>query len=656
MNQEETQIELSKLIQNDFIQIVTAFSERNMLDLNLVITFIQDINLLKTYKIDYLHNNEITEVMVILKEELKENTTARGIALLSAIDYLENPQSDFKQHLYVNLVLRTNENFFLEAFSFFNVVVSTVKELFEDFINYIFNDSFLDLTDQIQVSCIYKVWNTSQQLFNDNEASIFAYEKLKYLFEKALEKEKTEVAFWLYYTPLHYYNSGTDSNINNINEKFKVEIEKPLENYIKNKLVSKHNIKPNLKEIDKNKKIKVAFVMQRIINHSTVNVFYSLIKSLMNNPSSKYEFVIYDLAFAEAGGSDVNYVNDFKKLGISYVNLHENIFGNNLPVYSILEKSIKTREILINDGIDIFIGLHTRIEYIFLYATRTTPKQIYWYHNSNSDYDIEGVDHRLSHGSIPKNDFDFRKIDIYKDISYYNPEININEVNKIKNQFPEGSYILGSIGRLIKIEDKKYLKMVAEILKENPHSIYLACGSGDSKKISEMIEELEIKKEQFIFTGHVDSHLYGNILDLFLVPINGGGEALEEYRYKGKPYVALHKENLLDKNELKLLINAKEINEKLVIKDKNSMLFEPSLYNDKNLDFLIENQYIDKINKNAQMYYAISFAETKEEYIKIANEFITNEQLTSKVIKDLMYIYMNKDRNCDFEKFLEEIV
>jgi len=546
---DELQSQVSQLIHQNIVNIVGNYSSNSTIDLDLILTLIQDINLLKVYKVKYTHNHELDEIINILRTELKEKNAA-NISLLTVFDFLLQKEESLKKAIYENLFSKVHQDNFMDAFSIFAVLNPTVKDLYSDFMSYIFDDVFLDLNEELQIDYIYKAWNFSQHLFHDNEASQFAYEELKILFDKAIEVEKTEVAFWLYYTPLHNFNSGTDSDINKVNEKFKQEIEKPLEKYIQKILIPKYNLIPNTKIFDKTKKIKVAFVMQRIINHSTINVFYSLVKSIMQDKNREYEFVIYDLSFSEAGGSDLSFVEEFKKLGIEYINLHKRIVNNTNATYSLLEKCIKTRKILIEEKVDIFIGLHTRIEYIFLYATRTTPTQIYWYHSSNAEYHIDGIDKRITHGAIPESGLVFNHFDMPMDLAKYNPSVDMTEVKKIKATFPKNSFILGTIGRLIKLDNDEYLKTVSQIMKENPKTIYLACGSGDKEGIQKKLESLEIL-DKFYFTGYVDSHVYGHVIDLWLETFpSNNGESLYEYLYKKNFFIKFDNRGARTKEEL----------------------------------------------------------------------------------------------------------
>ncbi|WP_321469657.1 hypothetical protein [Halarcobacter sp.] len=532
---EQLQLQISEAIHQDLVKIVSLYSSTNKINLDDIILLVQKVNLLDVHDVKYIHNNELDEIIQIMYQELKEDNSPPSLAFLTILDFIKNKVDDFRRFLYVNLCLRTDINHMTESISIFSSISQSVKKLFEDYLNYIFNETFFTLEEQIQIELILKIWGFSREIFHDNEASKYAYEELLKVFNIAIEKEKTEVAFWLYYTPLHYFNSGTSVNIKELNEKFKIEVEKPLEKYILKKIVPKYNITPNTKKINKNGKIKVAFVMQRIIRHSTINIFFALIKSLTKQKSNKYEFVVYDLAFSEAGGSAPDYVEEFKSLGIKYINLHYQIFKNNDFSYSLLEKCLKTREILIKDNMDILIGLHTRVEYIFLYATRSLPFQVYWFHSSNSVYDIEGIDIRLNHGfSYSKNTeingFDFKNFITPRERSLFYLDINKNIILNERKKYPSGVTILGVVGRLVKLESVDYLKCIINVLKKNIDTIFIAAGAGDESKIIKKIKEIDENiLNRFFFPGYVDAQVYYKFIDILpdTFPINQGNSRVE---------------------------------------------------------------------------------------------------------------------------------
>lgn len=644
------QQQLSELVQQDLIDIFTEYSKIKVLKLELIVRLVQDINLFKSYNVTYIHNLEFDEIIDLFREELKNFNMARSIALLTCFDFLQNINQDFKKLIYINLSLKVPSEMFLEAFSFFNVLVSTVKELFNEFIIHIFNNKFLTLDENIQIETIYKIWNFSLQLYHDNQALKFAYDGLKSLFDKALLFEKTEVVFWLYYTPLHYFHSGTSSNIDELNKKFKNEIEKPLEKFILDKVIPKYQIQPNIKEINKNKRIKVAFVMQRIINHSTINVFYRLLESIAKNNNKKYEFLIYDLSFPESGGTDLDFLEKFKSLEFTYKNLHTEIFGNLNPIYSLLQKSMRTREILIRDNIDIMIGLHTRVEYIFLYATRTAPKQIYWYHGSNAYYDIKGIDSLLNHCTVIESSTICKNFKLPINFEEYNPKINKNILENTLTQFPKNSFILGYIGRLVKIEDNEYLSIIASLLKQNPNCIFIACGGGYQVLIKEKLLELGVL-ERCYFTGSVNPHVYGNIINLFLVSfLHPGGESLQEYMYKERPFVFKSPSEYV-KN--KILFRNKNIDILEKIKEKDEDYVYADLYTQRDLITLKNNDYLYEENKNAKTYSTLQFTCSIEEYKNIANLFIQDYEIAQKAAKENMLKSMKQNKLIGFYEGLE---
>ena len=409
-----------------------------------------------------------------------------------------------------------------------------VKEYFKKFSIALFDDGFFELSILEQKKKIFKLYYLSALKYGRSRDYIDIYEVLYPIFVKAIQRELDELIFYMY-TPLLMSwdeNTPSQSELKEFNDK----IEKPIEELIKSKLIKKYDLKPNKKKIDDSKKVKVAFLLDRVIPYSIHNVFYSLLESLSKTPTTEYEFIIYNLNFIESGSLDET-VQDLKELGFMYIDLHKEYVGDDYPFYDIIDKSIKVRDRLIKDNINILIGFNSRAEYNFLFTSRTAPKQIYWSHGNN-EYDIENIDKKIAHGGIGgRLDFDSFSINMEED--YYNPDVDMNEVKKIKESYSKDSFILGTIGRLIKIDDDEYLQAVASIMKKNPQTIYLACGSGEESSIKKRVEQLEIS-DRFFFAGYVDTHLYGHVIDLWLEPFKiSSGESFNEYMYKNRPFIAV---------------------------------------------------------------------------------------------------------------------
>ena len=107
----------------------------------------------------------------------------------------------------------------------------------------------------------------------------------------------------------------------------------------------------------------------------------------------------------------------------------------------------------------------------------------------------------MSHFSA-ETKFKFSLFDIPILEQFSNPQSDFfqKEAIKIRKKWT-GKRILGSIGRLIKIDSDMYLEAHSKILNNNPNTIYLACGKGDMQNIREKLIRYNIDEERFIFTG-----------------------------------------------------------------------------------------------------------------------------------------------------------
>lgn len=496
----------------------------------------------------------------------------------------------------------------------------------KDYANVLFKNDFFDLDILQQKSKIYKFFYATNQGFKFFEDFKEMYYVLKPLYLKAMELEQDELVMFLYY-PLQFSWNGV-AQTQEEHKIFNDEVELPLESYVKNTLIDKYKLKPNTKKIDPNqKKIKVAILIHRVLNLSVNHVMVSLLEAIKANPDKQYEFIVYDLNLMEMMGSDKKKVEELKKLGFKYVDLHYKFYDNGYAFYSIIDKTLKTRELLIKDKIDILIGYHNRAEYNFLFTSRTAPKQLYWSHG-NDEYDLEEIDAKISHAN--NNDTKILYFNIPKNYEKYNPKVDMQEAAKIRSSYPKDSFILGSIGRLIKLDSDEYLQAVATIMKENPNTIYLACGGGgDNSNIKQKVQDLGIA-HRFYFAGHVDAHLYAHVIDMFLSPFPfGGGEALEEYRSKGKPYVAMHLSDIF-KDEKQLDFND-------IYNNPNQVFMKKSLYTKDDLANIDKYNYLISENKHTRFYKHICVVTTQNDYVQVANRLIADENLREKMTQEYMF-------------------
>ncbi|MEA3314536.1 MAG: hypothetical protein U9Q30_01605, partial [Campylobacterota bacterium] len=518
-----------------------------------------------------------------------------------------------KNQYYYLLSKFSNLVEFMEQYELISESI-TFKDFAIGMPKYLFNDEFYlkkNLKEQEIYIYIYYYFSTRYYKELSQDHKIYMYPELYKVFLKAIELKQSDLVFYLY-TPLLFSYNGISTTQDEFGI-FNNEVESKLSNYIKDFMIPFYNLKPNNK-VKKKRKIKVAFIQERIINYSINEVFTSLLKFLEENKNDKYEFVILDLNYAELG-SDIKVVQKVKEFGFKYVDLHKKFVGENAdgkqsPFYSIVSKVIDIRKYIIDENFDIIIGGNGRPEYNFLFTTRTAPKQFFWSHG-NFEYDLKGIDKKISHFNPEKDKFNFKIFNIptkASKISKYIKDNNIKKAREIKKQFIN-KIILGTIGRLIKINNIAFLTIIAKVLKENNNVIYLACGSGDKKEIENKIKILNIDPKQFIFIGHISNSLYSNVIDIFLdtFPLSQGISRGEFMQYSNnglatKSYInslyKFNKHKSLDNH----IFNSNLLKSKLKRENIDLNDFKETLYR---VFILDENDYENKINffiKNQDFY------------------------------------------------------
>ena len=82
-------------------------------------------------------------------------------------------------------------------------------------------------------------------------------------------------------------------------------------------------------------------------------------------------------------------------------------------------------------------------------------------------------------------------------------------------------------------------------MEQNPNTIYLACGDGNVESIKQKVSKYGIDEERFIFTGHVNQHVYGWVIDVWLntFPLVQG-QSQQEFEAKENGYVVNYRFDL----------------------------------------------------------------------------------------------------------------
>jgi len=366
-------------------------------------------------------------------------------------------------------------------------------------------------------------------IYKENNQLISFYQIFKELFNYFLKSKKDEEILTLYiYIKFSYlpYIHTSEQSID-----FIYSVEKTLSDYIVTDIIPKYNIKPVKKQKAKKSK-KIAFFVDRLIPTSPVKLLYSLLEILTSETDGSNEYYLINLGVPEFGGiTEKDLADMFRSLPINYINMLEYLRIDPFDsVYNRLEKCMKVREYVINEGIDVIVVFNNILETDFLIATRSAPKQIYWSH-INTLYNFHGIDKRITHCAIAETEFTFEQFSIPQSEVFFKADLDEckNKAEEIRKRFPADTVILGSIGRLIKLEGEGYLDTVAEIMKQNENTVYLACGGGAKEHIQKKIKELGIA-DRFYFEGWVATKIYAYIIDVYLNTFpNPSGEAFAEF-------------------------------------------------------------------------------------------------------------------------------
>jgi len=550
---------------------------------------------------------EIKNYIQLLSDSFNNLSTQEKILLIRVLFVLES-------------ILNLNEakkNFLIRSMSLkLDIETKNYIEIFKKFVTYLDLD-FTFLVLQNRLKELYKlsseelrsffnwslhvIWNI-KEYYNHNNFTKW-YKDLQNLLDELIIQNRISDVMYIEFFTYHIMGNGFQK----IDEwrDFNKNITKRTEKFYKKYTLNLPKANPT-----KKKKKRIAFIKDRIVFNSPFQVEYSLFKSLMSQKefTDNYELAVYSFNQFEKSDDDEKCINMLENLGIGVINpvtefKKEGFYNNHF------KKALKLRETLINDDIDIIIagGVFPILD--FIYLSRTAPLQIYYSHG-NCAFDIEGIDKRVSHFEQECSEFEWNIINVPMAKEFLVGSDGEKEVGKLikadyKEKYGEDVVILGTIGRLIKIDSDEYLQTIAEIMKQNPNTIYLACGTGNIETIKEKLKKYNIDEERFLFLGQVNPHIYGWVIDVWLdsFPLRQG-QSKNEYTAKGGVVI----------------------------------------YMNEYLNDTIRNWY-----KNFEMK---PWGNNEKEYIQEVNKFIKNKELRTKLSKFNKKIFNNE--NCEFVKVIND--
>ncbi|WP_104696930.1 MULTISPECIES: hypothetical protein [unclassified Helicobacter] len=435
--------------------------------------------------------------------------------------------------------------FILQAFKYFKIPFETLKKNLLHIL-----DSF-DSLDYKQKRSFFNwqlhiFWNVTH--YFNHKGWLDFYDIWKGIFYQEVQKiEVSSMDFALYLHFFIYHMCGNNFSSQKDWEKFNTEITLYASSYYKD-FAQKFEL-PKAQRQDT--KI-IGILRDRIVENSPYKVEYSFLKTLLQDEDFKknYKIKIYLMSFIEKSDNDLDIVKNYVDLGVEVLDVGQEY--NKLGYYnSHLGKALALRDMLLKDQVEFLISPNNGYGISdFILSTRSCLKQIFWSHG-NFVYDGDFLDTKITHicgnqEKILHQGYNFRGIPVKMDRYFYNPDISENAVKKIRDLYPKDAYILGNIGRLVKIDNEVYLQTIIDILRDNPKTIFLACGSGNIEEIKMKIQNIDSSlMHRFYFTGFVDSAVYGHVLDLWLdsFPMQQG-ESRIEFSAKDKLSLVLSEESL----------------------------------------------------------------------------------------------------------------
>lgn len=308
-------------------------------------------------------------------------------------------------------------------------------------------------------------------------------------------------------------------------------------------------------------KILIGILRDRLVANSPFKVEYSLLSNLLSDQefSQKYEFRIYAMKLLEKSQDDEAIIRAYESLGVRVVDVVSPLNAQGF-YNSHLQKALAIKNAMNNDGVQILISPNNGYGISdFLLASRSAHTQLYYSHG-NFAYDLPCIDQKITHicqnkRHIIHEGFEFSGIPLKMLERFYNPQVPDEIVQACRKKFPSDVVIVGTIGRLVKLDSLEYWQCVIGAMCENPKSIYLACGGGNTSVITQHIRqcfESEMESEAFLqrvyFEGYVQSEVYGHIIDIWFDSFpHEQGESRIEYVAKGGLSLVMSKQSLQER-------------------------------------------------------------------------------------------------------------
>lgn len=431
----------------------------------------------------------------------------------------------------------------------FTALFPDLNELLDLYSCQVLQDDFWSLNLCQKKSLMLWVTSVFWNIYGPRPDFLRIYPAFLKLFKESLGRQDLEMALFIHHplATVWMVNSQTQDQF----RRFSEDVSQKLSRHVLEKTVSGEGLPPVTRKLVPGQDLKIAFVMNRLVENSPLRVLRDLLKSLKDVAvHENFKLVVYDVGQIEKSPSDQSTIQSIRDLEIPCVCIQEMIPDANEGLYySVAQKLKILRKKIVDDGVDVLVlSTEGHID-DYLLATRTAPVQIFWSHG-NYVYDVPGIDARITHGGVEEGT-------VFKRLSYeghdffgfqqtftrerYAPDVGPEVVRALRARFPREALLLGSIGRSIKVESESYMNAVAQIMTECPDTVYVAVGAGNYGAFREGLMMRGILGERVFLEGYQNPHPYGYMLDLFLdtFPLQNG-ESFGEFVAKQGVFVRIH--------------------------------------------------------------------------------------------------------------------
>lgn len=263
--------------------------------------------------------------------------------------------------------------------------------------------------------------------------------------------------------------------------------------------------------------------------------------------------------------------NFFKVNKYNIVHFHSDSLSNIEPLISAKNNGVKTRIMHChNTGIDgrfkdLYTLLHKlnkkRINRIATHYFACSKESKKWaYGNSKAEHYSQVINNCIN-------------------IKDYMRSNNDSEKNRIEFGIPIDAFVLGYIGRIVKLKNPFFtLEVFCDLLKRNSNSILVLVGDGPlMNELKKKIEEMKIQKNVLLLGAINDTSKVYKVLDCFILPskLEGFPMSMLEAQAAGTSCIVsdtISKEVILNKNVIQMSINDKAENwaEKILVNIGNN--------------------------------------------------------------------------------------